>query len=150
MEEPVTATDDGGVWVLVAKGNLAHRIEKLGIEQSDSDELTDAQSCLRKVAKAQPFHGQLGRPTWAKGAFVLVTGAHVASIEATLEEWMTNNGEELMSNHIIVSGMMKEAHDEALRIEPPESIVEREAFQIRRCGEIAEQERIAIPPKRKR
>ena len=68
MEEPVTAADDNHVWVLIVKGNLRHRIMKVGIEKLAHEELTGPQQRLREVVGAQRSDGKPGRPDWAKGA----------------------------------------------------------------------------------
>ena len=78
---------------LVVKGNLRHRIEKLGTEKEDN-ELTDSQMQLRHIARAmQKVLNDLAkpcalpesppqatkqqpppeRPSWANGAFLYLT-----------------------------------------------------------------------------
>ena len=89
MKASKTPDEDEHVWLLTVKGNLRHRIEKCGIEKPCHEEATDPQRRLREVATAQHFEGKLGRPTWAKGAFVFVTVAHAASIQDAMQKWMT-------------------------------------------------------------
>ena len=115
MKESETPDEDEHVWLLTVKGNLRHRIEKCGIEKP-CGEVTDLQRRLREVATAQLFEGKLGRPDWAKGAFVFVTVAHAASIEDVMQEWMTEErpGEELMSKYVIVSESLKDILLQAL------------------------------------
>ena len=127
---------DGYVWLLTVKGNLRHRIEKFGIELPCDAELTEPQSRLRKVAIAQQFDGKLGRPNWANDAFVFVTVAHAASIQDTMQEWCTKEGNKLMSKYVIVSESLKDLVQKVLEMEPPADKTGKEAFQFHRCGEI--------------
>ena len=130
--------------MLIVKGNLRHRIMKVGIEKLAHEELTGPQQRLREAVEAQQFDGKPGRPDWAKGAFVFVTVAHAASIEDVMQEWQSKPGNELMSKHVIVSDSLKETLIEALNGEPPASMTGKDAFQYRRGSEIAGETRIKM------
>ena len=58
------------VQMLVVKGNLKHRIWKLGVEKPEG-ELTPTMRKLRKIAEEQNFVGEdaPSRPAWGNGAF---------------------------------------------------------------------------------
>ena len=71
--------------LLVTKGNLRHRIAKLGTE-APPETLSEDQRHLRRVAEAQFFgdEAEVGkaerpkeRPAWAGGAFVYLNEADV-------------------------------------------------------------------------
>ena len=64
----MTAADDNHVWLLTVKGNLRHRIMKVGIEKLAHEQLTGSQQRLRETVEAQKLDGKPGRPDWAKGA----------------------------------------------------------------------------------
>ena len=49
-----------------------------------------------------------------------------------------------MSKYVIVSDSLKETVMEVLRAEPPAGMKPKEAFQYRRCSEIAEDARIKM------
>ena len=144
MEERVTAADDNHVWVLTVRGNYKHRIMKVGIEKLADEDLTGPQERLREAVVAQQLDGKPGRPDWAKGALVFVTVAHAACIEDVMQEWQSRTGNELKSKYVIVSDSLKETLMEALSGGPPADIKPKEAFQYRRGGEIAEEERIKM------
>ncbi len=110
------------IFKLVVKGNLRHRIDKLGTEKDDS-QLTEGQQRLRDVAEEQQRRleslGPLGpdgddgaatsacqprteRPAWAKGAFVYLAPEHVGEVMEAIKE----QGVQLQSKPTLVS----EAH----------------------------------------
>ena len=76
------------VLLLVIKGNLRHRIEKLGLEKTD-EELNNPQYKLRRIAyeQTQPHwyvEKAYERPQWANGAFVYLSQGHARVIESTI------------------------------------------------------------------
>ena len=74
------STMDDVVWILVVKGNLAHRIEFLGVEKQQSS-LSATQRVLRDAAKSQGFGSDPPeRPGWTNKAFVYVTDEHALEI----------------------------------------------------------------------
>ena len=128
----------GFVWLLVVKGNLSHRIELLGVEKPEQA-LTEPQRRLRIAAREQGFDAEPPeRPSWANGAFVYLTQEHAADIQQGIRE----SGVKLLSKHILVSGEFKDALKAALDAKPDGS--GREAYQIRRAGEIFQEERVAF------
>ena len=70
------------VYLLVVKGNLRHRILKLGCEKAWC-ELSPAQRDLRRIAVDQKFVYSKGpeRPEWANGAFLYLEPRHATLIE---------------------------------------------------------------------
>ena len=135
---------------LEGKGNLRHRIIKLGTEK-DEALLSVDQKALRDIAKAQhnslePLDGELlapkprhERPWWATGALVYCAKEHVAEVRQAL----TEQGVHLQSKHIIVS----EVHEALLRrvlTHSPEG-PGREAFLLRRAGAIEQVESVNLP-----
>lgn len=138
--------EEGGesVWLLVAKGNLRHRIALMGIELTDA-ERSPAQERLAEAARAVDWkeedRGQrLGRPWWANGAFVFLTQEHARVIREALDTQKID----LQSKHILISGVYKKAVHDALGAKP--SMPGREAFLMRRAGAIDSQEIVPLPP----
>ena len=93
--------------LLVTKGNLRHRIAKLGIE-APSETLSEDQRHLKRVAEAQFFddEAEVGgaeqpkeRPAWAGGAFVYLNEADVL----VARDEVKKDGVTLQSKHILVS-----------------------------------------------
>lgn len=136
------------LWLLVVKGNLRHRIEKLGVEKADS-ELTEDQRRLREIA-LQQFEvgkdaGQEGqqqhpeRPHWANGAFVYLTDEHAAAIQQAVKE----NCIQLQSKHVLVSEEHRDLVKRVLATGPQGS--GREAFLLRRAGAVESEEPVRLP-----
>ena len=76
------------VLLLVVKGNLRHRIEKLGTEKTD-EELNKPQFKLRRIVyeQTQPHwyvEKAYERPQWANGAFVYLSQGHARVIESVI------------------------------------------------------------------
>ena len=73
------------VFVVTVKGNLRHRIEKLGVEIKNPGCWSDMQRVLMNVAIAQHFEELISdhwpRPKWAGGAFVYCTPGHAALLK---------------------------------------------------------------------
>lgn len=112
------------VWLLETKGNLRHRIEKLGCERSDV-ELTSVQRDLRSITP-----GENSRPDWAGGAFVYLTASHLEEIAELVNE----NDVVLQSKHILVSDGYVQLVKVALGADQEEG--GREAFLRARAGAI--------------
>ena len=132
---------------LVVKGNLKHRIDKLGTEK-DKALLSEDQKALRAIARAQ--HGTKDcesqaprprdeRPSWATGAFVYCAKEHFAEVRQAMKE----QDVKLQSKHILVSAV----HQDLLRrvitlnTEGPG----REAYHTRRAGAIEQVEAVELP-----
>jgi len=133
------------VWLLVVKGNLRHRIEKLGVEKADAD-LSQGQRRLREAARLQNFGpGQAGepehpeRPAWANGAFVYLTPNHAAKICQAAEV----SGLQLQSKHVLVSEEYRALVKEVLATGP--NGPGREAFLLRRAGAVEREDRVNLP-----
>jgi len=126
---PVPALVGIGVVLLVSKGNLRHRIAKLGTEVPET-ELTEVQRELRRVAVAQNFDVDTPpeRPGWANGAFLYLEPEHAAAIEKVVKQY----GLKLQSKHVLASEGLKSLVIRALQ-EGPEG-PGREAFLMRRAG----------------
>lgn len=133
-----------GLWLLVVKGNLRHRIEKLGVEKADSD-LTEDQRKLREYAQlqVQGFGSEKGacqehpeRPPWANGAFVYLTPEHAADIFQAVDE----SALVLQSKHVLVSDEYRDLVKRVLATGPQGS--GREAFLLRRAGAVEREEEV--------
>ena len=80
VQSSANADAMGDVLLMVVKGNLRHRIEKLGIEKSES-QLTEGQHRLREIARLKKFGScRPERPDWARGAFFYLTPHRAAKI----------------------------------------------------------------------
>ena len=119
------------VFKLVVKGNLRHRIDKLGTEKDDS-QLTEGQQRLRAVAEEQQRRleslgpdGNDGaatsahrptpeRPVWAAGAFVYLAPEHLVEVMEAIKQ----QGVKLQSKHVLVSEVHKSLVIEALTAQP--------------------------------
>ena len=137
------STMDDVVWVLVVKGNLAHRIDCLGVEKEQGS-LSATQRVLRDAAKSQGVGSDPPeRLEWANKAFVYVTDEHALEIQNVLR----NNGIKLQSKHIVVSDRFLPAVIEALNAEPTGTT--REMFQKRRAGDVSGMQKFRAPPRRR-
>mmetsp|Transcript_44404 Transcript_44404/g.105186 ORF Transcript_44404/g.105186 Transcript_44404/m.105186 type:complete len:766 (+) Transcript_44404:259-2556(+) len=130
------------VRVLVVKGNLKHRIQKLGLE-TPYDQLTDAQKMLYEIANSIPEE-DLGpcsrdkaRPDWCGGGFAFLTPEHGKVVPKLVKEFQIR----LQSKHVVVSYRYVDLLKEALEATPPNAFGPgREAFLTRRAGVIAADE----------
>ena len=87
------------VILYVVKGNLKHRIHKLGTEIA-LEGLAPNQVALRNIALQQEWHcWPPERPSWANGAFLYLTRNHAQQIQGVVER----QGIHLQSKHILVS-----------------------------------------------
>ena len=130
------------VLLLVIKGNLRHRIEKLGTEKTDG-ELNNPQLKLRRIAyeQTQPhwyIEKAYERPQWANGAFVYLSQSHARQIEKAIRD----SGKTLQSKHLLLSPQFKPLVKEVLEAWPDGP--GRETFLLRRAGVIAEEERVEL------
>ena len=144
------------IFKLVVKGNLRHRIDKLGTEKDDS-QLTEGQQRLRAVAEEQQRRleslgpdGDDGaaaasaclprpeRPGWAFGAFVYLAPEHVVEVMEAIKE----QGVHLQSKHILVSEVHKDLVKQVLSVSPEGP--GREAFLTRRAGAIEQVEQLPL------
>ena len=135
---------------IVVKGNLKHRIEKLGTEKEEF-EMTAIQRILRRIAKEQVQTewtwkenvGGYERPEWTNGAFVYLSKGHARKIKDVIERRQIV----LQSKHLLVSPQYYQLVKDALQVtvEGPG----REAFLLRRAGVIDEEGRIELGEKPK-
>ena len=138
------AEDD--ILILTVSGNLRHRIDKCGIEITDTASATDRQKRLCSIAWAsgrQLGEGTLARPDWACGAFVFVTKHHASLIQERLEGWMRVERRTFQSKYVFVSASLKGVLTQALHSrEVPDGKVGREKEGWLKCGRIKEEIRI--------
>jgi len=127
------------VYLLVVKGNLRHRILKLGCEKAWC-ELSPAQRYLRRIAVDQKFVFSKGpeRPEWANGAFLYLEPEHAKVIE----KYIADSGLKLQSKHMLVSASILQLTEQTLK-EGPECSG-REAFLMRRAGSIEKKEQLPL------
>ena len=130
VQSSANADAMGDVLLMVVKGNLRHRIEKLGIEKSES-QLTEGQHRLREIARLQKFGScPPERPDWGRGAFFYLTPHHAAKIQDVTKAKEI----ELASKHVLVSREYRMILKGVLEAAPAGS--GREAFLTRRAGVI--------------
>ena len=135
---------------IVVKGNLKHRIEKLGTEKEEF-EMTAIQRILRRIAKEQVQTewtwkenvGGYERPAWTNGAAAYLSPGHARKIKDVIERRQIV----LQSKHLLVSPQYYQLVKEALQVtgERPG----REAFLLRRAGVIDEEDRVELGEKPK-
>ena len=137
------------VWLMIAKGSLRHRIEKLGLEKADA-ELTEPQRLLREAAQAaaqvqeadeepDEEHRPPERPRWAKGAFIYLSKGDARVMPKVIAE----KDFLLQSKHIIASHSLRRIVKMALAAQP--NIEGREGFLLRRAGTIDTEEEWKLP-----
>ena len=101
------------VIVMTIKGNLKHRIEKLGGEQPQAS-LTRCQAALRNIAEGQQFEAVLSsdaaRPTWGGGALFYCEAVEIALIKETKALFPFR----LQSKHVVCSHIHLQAVIECL------------------------------------
>ena len=128
------------VIIFVVKGNLKHRLLKLGVELHE-DDLTPAQKALRKIAHDQKFQSvPPERPSWAGGACLYLTEAHANQIQDQLKR----QGVSLQSKHIVVSPTHQTAVELCLSAKPNRT--GREAFLISRAGMVQTETKLFLLP----
>jgi hypothetical protein len=144
------------VLLLEVRGNLRHRIEKLGAELPWGD-LSAPQRQLKNIAREQPWGGDAAdglveRPLWANGAFVYLTPRHaaefLASWRSSWRSWRSSCRESCMplyleTKHILVSEEYRALVGEVLSACPEGP--GREAFLLRRAGVIDREDVIHMP-----
>ena len=133
------------VLLLEVRGNLRHRIEKLGAELPWGD-LSAPQRQLKNIAREQPWGGDAAdglveRPLWANGAFVYLTPRHAAEFLASIRESCMPLC--LETKHILVSEEYRALVGEVLSACPEGP--GREAFLLRRAGVIDREDVIHMP-----
>ena len=128
------------VLLLIVKGNLRHRVGKLGTELEE-DDLTPAQSKLRKIAKTQLWHCYPPeRPSWANGAFLYLEPSHAHKIKDAVQR----NGVHLQSKHILVSPTHYQ--DLLACLYAKQETTGRESFLISRAGQIQTESKLILWP----
>ena len=134
------------VVVATIKGNLRHRIEKLG-EEVEYEKLTVKQRRLRDIALNERFDQRIGvhtsRPTWGGGAFLYCEPAHAELVKQNRHLFPF----ELKSKHVVFSEQFETALRECLEdIVPPETQPKgREAFLKKRAGQIKVYQVVELP-----
>ena len=138
-----TLTKSEGVpYVLmrVVKGNLKHRIQKLGTEKDWLD-LNPDQRLLRRIAIKQGVQSLIPeRPSWANGAFLYLLPEHAREIQKVVE----HQGVFLQSKHILVSPTLVNALELCLQAKPEQA--GREAFLVSRAGMVQSEQRLLLLP----
>ena len=130
------------VILCVIKGNLRHRIAKLGCEKDDA-ELNPQQIKLKRIAEkqTQPWWvvgKDWARPQWANGAFVYLSESHAPVIEYAIAV----SGKTLQSKHMLFSPQFSDLVKELL--EAKTEGAGREAFQLRKAGEMVDEEKVDL------
>ena len=76
------------IHLLVVKGNLKHRIEKLGTEISNEKELNEDQKLLRRIAMRQHWYSsKADRPEGWRCFPVLDTSSRIEHSQCHSQEW---------------------------------------------------------------
>ena len=123
------------MWLMVVRGSLRHRVEKLGVEKPQA-ELTEPQRLLREAAGPVP---ESQRPGWASGAFVFLNEEDARR----LPEALGDRHLEFQSKHILASNSLRRIVKMALAATP--DVAGREGFLLRRAGAIDSEEEIRLP-----
>ena len=135
------------MWLIVVRGSLRHRIEKLGVEKPQA-ELAEPQKLLKEAARAvaqeaawtdQDAQDQPERPEWARGAFVYLTEEDARR----MPEALGDRHLEFQSKHILASNSLRRIVKMALAATP--DVAGREGFLLRRAGAIDSEEEIRLP-----
>ena len=138
--------------LLRIRGNLRHRIQRLGTE-TDANQLIESQKTLRRIAKQMPFGAPrkvhfdgprtvLDRPGWANGAFVYLSAEHCKGIEKAIRD----AGVQLQSKHLLVSPEYKHVVKEVFDASP--EAADRTGRKLfRRAAVIDAEEKIYLPCK---
>ena len=132
------------VVVMTVKGNLRHRIAKLGSENQEN-ELTALQQSLREVAIRQQcrevISGHLERPTWGNGAFFYCEVGHLDIIKEVAHRLPF----ELQSKHIVCSPVYESTVRDCTAATTGSPGRGREAFLIKRAGKIRQYDLVETP-----
>ena len=130
--------------VMTIKGNLRHRIAKLGSEK-EWEELTGAQKILRKIAISQDckevISGHHERPSWGGGAFYYCEKEHLT----LFREVMHRLPFPCQSKHVICSEAYLDSVRECIASTAPVPGRGREAFLIKRAGQIRQFDIVELP-----
>ena len=139
------------VIVMTVKGNLRHRIEKLG-EELDEAALSDKQRVLRRIAIRQGFEElladqgipHLARPVWGKGAFFYCEPALARLVQDNCALFPFK----LQSKHLVCSPEYEVALRDCLE-EPPAVLSSqpkgREMFLKKRAGQVKVYQVVELP-----
>ena len=133
------------VVVMTVKGNLRHRILKLGPEKA-VDELTPSQSELRKIALQQKCRDVISkhaeRPTWGGGAFYYCEPGHLQLVKETMHRFPFS----LQSKHIVCSPAYEKIVEECLSDHKDKSLFKgHEAFVFKRSGKVQQYDVVELP-----
>ena len=143
-------------YIATVKGNLATRIEKLGLDVEEKQR-TQAQKDLHSIALAQGWRDVHNstvtgaphpeRPLWAGGAFVYCHRLHADALKRLLKYGpLSDDIGELKSKHIICSLDTWPILEEALKSESNDALItRRQAFLNRRAGVVESVHEIALP-----
>ena len=130
--------------VMTIKGNLRHRIAKLGSEKAP-EELTDAQRVLRNIAMKQGCKDVISnhheRPSWGGGAFYYCEKEHLT----LFREVMHRLPFPCQSKHVICSEAYLDSVRECIASTAPVPGRGREAFLIKRAGKIRQFDIVELP-----
>ena len=130
--------------IMTVKGNLRHRIVKLGSERL-LDDLTPEQLQLRYVALQQKcrdvISGHAERPTWGGGAFFYCETGHLHLVRETMHRLPFD----LQSKHIVCSPAYEAIVRECIAAATPGLPPGREGFLIKRSGQIRQYDVVELP-----
>jgi len=127
------------ILLLVAKGNLRHRILKLGNETAVQN-LTRIQWDLFCITQEQWFG--TARPEWAGGAFIYLSPDHALMIQDIVKKYHLK----LQSKHLVVSQTFRHIVEKALLEDFGGK--GRESFLLRRAGFVEVRVPLPLPTKR--
>ena len=139
-----------GVWILVAKGNLRHRLLKLGVELPPEQQTEDQQE-LSDIAHACACGGKPGRATWSNGACIFLSKEHLRAIQWDVDEKRDKAlNVVLQSKHIVCSACFYNLIQRVLEQQPERAnqyitACGRERFHIKRSGEIQTRDFVELP-----
>ena len=136
------------VIVMTLKGNLKHRIEKLG-EELDEAALSDKQRVLRGIAILQGFEElladkgipHLARPVWGGGAFFYCLPALARLVQENCHLFPFR----LQSKHVVCSPEYEAALRECLEVPSANANGGREIFLKKRAGQVKLYQVVELP-----
>ena len=137
------------VYIMTIKGNLRHRILKLG-EELDSSLMNSKQMELRAIAEKQGFQHRIGnhpaRPEWAGGAFLYCEPVRAEALKKTLPLIPIK----LQSKHVVCSPQYLRTVFHCLNGEIIDPTIQdnfqgREKSLIKRAGQVKELYVVQMP-----
>ena len=132
------------VIVMTIKGNLRHRIAKLGSEKPP-EELTDVQRTLRNIAMQQECKNIISnhheRPSWGGGAFYYCEKEHLELFREVMHRLPFT----CQSKHVVCSEGFVECVRACIAAKETVPGRGREAFLIKRAGKIRQFDLIELP-----